>query len=185
MGSLQDQLLKAGLVSEQKLKESRSDKRKRRSKARGGKPQKPGQDDLAKAYAERARVEQRERDRELNRKREEERQRRERNAQLKQLVMPNSQNDAKAEVQRYFEHKGKIRKIYVTDKQQEDLNAGRLGVAYVRGRYFLVAAEIVERVAAVSRDAVAFFAPWSEGDRGDGDDDYSDDKFQVPDDLVW
>ena len=65
----------------------------------------------------------RERDQELNRKREEERRRRERNNQLKQLVMPNARNDAKAELPRHFEHNGKIRKLYVTSAQQEDTAA--------------------------------------------------------------
>lgn len=184
MGSLQEQLLKAGLVSEQKLKESRSDRRKKR---RNPEARQTGEAevDLARAYAERARVEQRDRDRELNRKREEERRRRERNAQLKQLVVPQALNDPKAELPRYFEHNGKIRKLYVTADQQQRLTDGALGIVYLRGRYFLVSAEILERARAVSEDALAFFAPLAPDPVASEDHDYSDPRYQVPDDLQW
>ncbi len=182
MGSLQDQLLKAGLVDEQKLKQNRSEKRKKRRSPKKGKQD---ESDLARAYAERARLDQQERDRELNRKRELERQRRERNARLKQLIEPNKQNDPKGEVPRFFEHNGKIRKLYVNQAQQQGLNDAQLGIAYLRGRYFVLAMDVLERVAEVSPEAVAFDSRTA-GDAEEAvDDAYQDERFQVPDDLQW
>ena len=186
MGSLQEQLLKAGLVSEQKLKETRSGKRKQRKRQRAGQPVQDDAADLAKAYAERAREEQRERDRELNRKREEERRRREINAQLRQLVLPNARNDAKGELPRHFEHAGKIRKLYVTQPQLDALGSGALGIAYLQGRYYLLEAAALQKVRALRAEAVAFDAAEEEGGAGDeADEAYADPRFQVPDDLIW
>ena len=81
--SLQEQLLKAGLVNEHKLKEARSDKR--RTVKQTGKPG-SGPDDAARLAAERARAEKAARDRELNRQRQEEAARRARENELRQLI---------------------------------------------------------------------------------------------------
>lgn len=180
MGSLQDQLLKSGLVSEQKLKESRSKKRKQRkaSKGKGAEPS------LAQAYAQRARQEQQERDRELNRRREEARRRRELKARLKQLIVPNALNQTDAPKPRYFDHNGKIRKLYVTPEQLAGVNKGSTGIAYFGGRYYLIPAEALRKVHEIEPSAVGFFAPFTEENEA-AEDGYEDEKYQIPDDLTW
>lgn len=179
MGSLQEQLLKAGLVSEQKAKQLKTKKRKQsRSPKRG-----ESESDLARAYAERARREQAERDRALNAKREEQRRRKAQNAALKQLVVPASRNDPKAELSRFFQHLGKIRKLHVTRAQIESLNSGTLGVVYLQGRYHLVEPEILAKAQAIKPDAVVDVS--GGGETEEQVEGYEDERYQVPDDLVW
>jgi uncharacterized protein YaiL (DUF2058 family) len=182
-GSLQDQLLKAGLVSDQQVRDSRRKKHKKRKQA-SAKGKQTGEDiSLAKAYGQRAQTEKAERDRELNLKREEARRRKEIKAQLRQLILPNALNDKAAEIQRHFEFKGKIRKIYLTEDQQKGLNSGRLGIAYFGGRYYLLESERISKVAAVDEAAVALLVSSDSSNDEPIDEHYS--QFQVPDDLMW
>jgi uncharacterized protein YaiL (DUF2058 family) len=179
-GSLQDQLLKAGLVSRDQVSKAEKDKRQQRSGAKGKKKAKAkrggGELTLEQAYARRARTEQADRDRELNRKREEAKLRKEMNRRLEQLIRPRSLNDEKAELSRFFEWSGKIRKLHVNAQQQKALNDARLGITHLKGRFFLVEAEIIDRVKEIKPDAVAFYAP-------DLPDNPAED--DIPDDLVW
>jgi len=176
-GSLQEQLLKAGLVNKQQVNDARKKKSKQFKKGK-----QKNEPSLAKAYAQRQHAERKERDQELNRRREEAKRRKELKEQLKKIIVPASKNKNNAEIARFFEFARKIRKIYVTEAQQNALNDGRLGIAYHAGRHHLVEAEVIERVKALNPDAVSFFAPDVNEDE-DMDEHYA--QFEVPDDLTW
>jgi hypothetical protein len=180
-GSLRDQLLQTGLVSKEQVNKAQHDKRRKRKQAKGqGKPQ-SNELDLAQAYAERAREEKRERDRELNRKREEERLAKERKAKLRQLLDGKRLNKDGAEVVRNFQHNGRIRRVYVTDEQQQRITDGKLAIAWVDNRYHVVEAQLAKRLAEVDERALALLIDPSEPE----DPDYDDPRFKVPDDLTW
>lgn len=177
-GSLQDQLLKSGLVTKQQIRDSRKKKSKSFKKGK----QTRTEPSLAEAYAQKKNVERKERDKELNRRREEARRRKELKEKLRQLIVPAAKNDPKAEIPRFFEFASKIRKIYVTAQQQKALNSGELGIAYHAGRHYVVESAIITKVKALNKDAVSFFAPDVSED-SDQDEYYA--KFEVPDDLQW
>lgn len=128
--SLRDQLLKAGLVSPEKVRQVEREARQQSHHAKKGKPS-------AAAAAARAAEQQRrqqekaqyERDRELNRQRDSEKRRRAVLAQVRQLIDSQRQNDADAELSYNLQVGRKIRKLRVTDKQRKLLAMGRLGVA--------------------------------------------------------
>ena len=182
-GSLQDQLLKAGLVGAQQVRDSKRKSHKKRKQA-GNKGKNAGDNiSLAQAYGQRSQQEKSERDRELNRKREEAKRRKEIKTRLRQIIVSNALNDKQAEIARHFEHKGKIRKIYLTTEQQKGLNTGRLGIVYFGGRYFLLDAARVEKVAAVDETAVALSGIAVQSEDGGSDEHYA--QFKVPDDLMW
>ncbi len=173
MGSLQEQLLKAGLASKQQLKQARKQKGKQRKQGRADE-----EISLARAYAEKQRLEKQERDRELNRKREEERRRREINQQVGQLVATHRQNAPEAEISRFFEYGGKIRKLFVTPAQQKALNQGRMGIVQHRGQYHLLAVDVYRKIEALKPSAAAFLLDPDEIDP-------AEEEFPVPDDLMW
>ena len=177
-GSLQDQLLKSGLVTKQQIRDSR--KKKSKSFKKGKQTNK--EPSLAEAYAQKKNAERKDRDRELNRRREEARRRKELKEKLRQLILPAAKNDTKADTPRFFEFASKIRKIYVTEAQQKALNKGELGIAYHAGRHYVVEAAIITKVKALNENAVSFFAP-DVSDNSDEDEYYA--KFEVPDDLQW
>ena len=179
-GSLRDQLLKAGLVSNQQVRDSKRKSHKKRKQAGN----KSGEGiSLAQAYGQRSQQEKSERDRELNRQREEAKRRKEVKARLRQIIVGNALNDKTAEIARHFEYKGKIRKIYLTADQQKGLNAGRLGIAYFAGRYYLLDGERIATVGEVDQPSVALFISAEDSTDENEDQEYA--QFKVPDDLMW
>jgi uncharacterized protein len=196
MGSLQDALLKAGLADEEQLaKKPRRDKPGAgpKNKASNGKasnrkgpPRKKkrqrrpdAESDLARAYAARQREEKRQQEAEKERRVAEQEERRRRNLELDRIIKGNTLNRKEAEMPRYFEHMGRIRRVLCTPEQREQLNKGEIGVVNLRGSYLLVSLETLEAYRNVAPDLV----PSLEG-REEPEDDGSH-YPPVPDDLVW
>jgi uncharacterized protein YaiL (DUF2058 family) len=129
--SLQEQLLKAGLVSADDLKKREKDARKRLHESKKNKS-------VVAAEANRKAEEQRRLDEELARKRDHDRQlNREREAQKKlkeekawarQLIASHRLNDSAAEIPYNFIDGSFIRFVRVTPQQQIQLARGRLGI---------------------------------------------------------
>lgn len=111
--------------------------------------------DLAKAYALRAQAEQRERALKEQAEREAAERRRVQRAQVMALLEGKTLNHDAAEIPRHFEYGGKIRRVYVTDGQLEQVNDGRLGVIQMRGHYLLVERALAEKIRTVDGNAVA------------------------------
>lgn len=179
--SLQDQLLKAGLVDEQKLRQARSSKRKQVKQ--GGKGAKGGVSAEAREAAERARREKLERDRALNRERQEEAARRARENEIRQLIHTHRLVREGGDMAYNFTDGSALKRLYVKKEQHAGLVAGRLAIVRQDEFYELVPAELVERLR--ERDAGAlvlvFNAPSDAA--SDESDPYAE--FQVPDDLMW
>lgn len=130
--SLREQLLKAGLVSADKIKQAERDKRKHSHQAKKDKSVAAAeQARKAEAESRRAEVERqkREQDRELNRQREQARNRKAVLARVRQLIDSNRQNDPEAEQLYNFQDGRKIRRVRATPQQQKLLALGRLGIA--------------------------------------------------------
>lgn len=174
--SLRDQLLKQGLVDEQSVKKTRSNKRKKRRRGETDAEQAAASEAAAKREADR-----RARDRTLNARQQEERQRQAEEQAARQMVLDREiGHDGDERFQ--FSHNGRIRPIRVSAAQRSDLAAGRLAIARTRGRYRLVPGDIVEFVQA----RAPFLIAWTAADSGGGDeqdDAYAD--YPVPDDLMW
>ena len=148
----------------------------------GAKPAAKQEFDLGKAFALRAQHEKDERIAAEKAKQEEARLRREARAKLAELLKDKALNDASAEHVRHFEYGGKIKRVHVTPEQLVALNKGELGVLQSEGRYVLVSAEVLAQAKEVFAAAVALEV---DPNAPAPADDYSDPKFQVPDDLAW
>ncbi len=173
--SLQDQLLKAGLVSEQQVKQARSGKRRGR---RRGQPQVR---DEALA-AERERERRRERDRERNRAIEAERERKASRARARELLRGARLNDPRAEIPYHFIHGKQVKRIYVTAEQQAALAAGRLAIAALATRHHLVTIEVADKARAMVPDLFVFRA---DRDAPGAEEAAEYAEHPIPDDLIW
>lgn len=176
--SLQEQLLKAGLVTEQRLKETRTDRHKTAKQAgkRGPKP-----DPAARREVERAQAEKAARDRELNRQRQEEAERRARETELRQLIHSHRVVREGGERAYNFTDGRTLKRLYLTKEQHTRLVDGRLAVVRQDAFYELIPAEIAERVQA--RDPERLLVWNRQGPAPQGEDPYA--AYQVPDDLIW
>lgn len=147
-----------------------------------GKPSRPTRapgSDLERAYAARRKAEQDEKERVKRARVADQEQRRKRNLELDRIVDGKALNDADAELPRYFEHIGRIRRVLCTPEQRDAINDGRLGVVNLRGRYLIVLPEVLEAYRALAPDLV----PDLGGPEPDGEAE--GDYPPVPDDLTW
>ena len=173
--SLQEQLLKSGLVSEAEL--NRSKKQQHKTRKRAGGKRRPC---AASAEATRRREEKKGRDKALNEAREKERHEKELRAQVRELIVESSMNQDKADVPYNVVKNGRIRRIYVTAEQRDGLSAGALAITSARGRHHVVPADIGERIHALLPEYFVYHvSPRSTAE----DDEYA--QYKVPDDLTW
>ena len=177
--SLQDQLLKAGLVDKDKInkvkKQKKAQVRKQRSTKGTAKP-KPSPEQ------QRERAEKAARDRELNERRNEARRQREIAAEVKQLVNRNRHPRSESEDDRpcFFEIKGKVRRLYVSPKTHAMITSRKLVIVNANGVFELVPPEIAEKIRQRNPSLVVDLP---EEQRPDENDPYA--QYQVPDDLMW
>lgn len=181
--SLLEQLQKAGLVNEQRAKQVKQKKYKDKKQQKGKKGSIPEEMDLAKAYAQKAKVEKADRDRELNQKRKEEAERKAILAQVKQLVRENQVKETDGEVAYNFTAGKKVKRIYLSVPVHQQVVSGQLSVVNLNGRYVLVPAAVADKIKARDERAVVVDNRNAESDKSDENSEYAD--FDVPDDLMW
>lgn len=181
--SLQDQLLKAGLTNEKKVKKVKDQQYKANKSA---KKSKQTQIDENLLLLEKERKEKQERDRLLNQQKEEAAKAKAIVAQIYQLIDMNRIN-ARGEIKYNFSHDKKVKSINVTEQLQRDLSRGRLGIVLDReGRYAVIPAGAIEKIAA--RDSSYVISLHEKNSASSLNEAVSDDpyaEFQVPDDLMW
>lgn len=181
MASLQDQLLKAGLIDTKKAKQANKEKRKETNVAR--RSAEPIVDEV-KASAEQARVGKVERDRELNRQRNEELQQKALVAQVKQLIENHRQPKGAGnnDVEYNFTDGKLIKKMRVSSRVQEQIVRGILAVVKLGEGYELVPRVVADKI--IQRDTKAVIvANTKVATQLDEDDPYKD--YIIPDDLMW
>ncbi len=174
--SLQDQLLKAGLVDKNKANKASKERRKKTRQQRNSK-------EVTSSSVERQRqLEAAAKDRELNQRRDEARKQRELAAQIKQLVdnhrhpRSNSEDDKPF----YFNNKGKVKQMYVSTEIHNMITSKKLAIVNCNGVFELVPTDIAEKIRDRNPSLVIDLPedqPTSENDP------YAE--YQVPDDLMW
>ncbi|EIC21234.1 DUF2058 domain-containing protein [Thiorhodovibrio frisius] len=173
--SLQDQLVKAGLASTQKAKQTKSKKRKQRRQG-DDRETVERREAVARTEAEKAT-----RDRELNRQREEEAQQKAAQSALRELIHRHRVARAHGDLAYNFADGAALKRLYVNAEQHAALVAGQLAIVRQDNFYELIPAETAARVA--ERDPERILV-WNQGgDSAADDSEYAD--YQVPDDLMW
>lgn len=174
--SLQDELLKAGLVDQKKLDQARRQKHKK-PQGKRKKAAKPAPPKLTPEQIEKAA-----RDRELEQQRNEVRRQREVAAQVRQLVRTHRHPRVEREDDQpfHFENKGKIKRIYVSAETHKRITDGKLVIVNDNGVFELVPKDIAEKIRQ-RNPSLVIDLPKEEGPAED--DPYA--HYKVPDDLMW
>ena len=178
MASLQDQLLKAGIVDSKKAKKIGKEKRKEaKSQPKGHAPVDETREQVRRAQAEKA-----ERDRELNRQQQAASEKKAIQAQIIQLIKMNRIERVAGDVPYQFTDGKKIKKIYVTQQLHNELIRGRLAIASLDDSYELLPAAAARKI--MQRDeAVILLLNTSEPAEPGEEDPYA--AYEIPDDLMW
>jgi hypothetical protein len=188
MSSLQEQLLKAGLVDRNKLKMADKEKQKRAKQSRkSGAKSAAKQADPAKAAAQQRHAERVARDRALNEQRKQAGEQKAIAAQVKQLVRDNKLDRSKGEIPYSFVYRNKVKKLYIGETEKNLLASGRLAIVTIvlnnEGRRFeLVPIDVAGKIAERDADAVIQLNE-QDDNAGAEQDPYAD--YKIPDDLTW
>jgi uncharacterized protein YaiL (DUF2058 family) len=186
---LREQLLKAGLATQDQAREAgRKVAAERKQQSKGKKKKKKGQgggslaDKNSAAYrAAMAQAAKVARDRELNAEREAARRQRSLSAQVLDLLQGNAQEREGGDLAYNFVQDSRIRHIYVNAGQRKALAAGRLAIIGMDNGYYLVEHAVADR--ALTLEPTLFVHRAEPEPAPEEDDPYAD--FPVPDDLMW
>jgi uncharacterized protein YaiL (DUF2058 family) len=182
MASLQDQLLKAGLVDKNRANKAKKEKQKKAKAARGSGATITNETAIAAKREQEKKVE---RDRELNLQRQKESTQKAIAAQIIQLVEMNRLDSDNAEIAYSFTYDNKVKKIHLSEELKSQLIAGRLAIVTIlkngHRKFVIVAAGVAEKIA--QRDE-SCLVQLNQKVENEGDDDaYAE--YKVPDDLMW
>lgn len=175
--TLQEQMLKAGLVSSKKMAKVQRTAKKSRVQARE-----------AREAVEENKKAQLERDKQLSEQQKQAVLAKEFRAQVKQLIEMNRITVAKGNITFNFTDGSLIKKIDVDKQTQTQLINGRLAIARLvinaKGDcdYAIIPAVVADKIAQRDADSIVLNSALSQEEQ-DEDDPYAD--FKIPDDLMW
>lgn len=175
--TLQEQMLKAGLVSSKKMAKVQRTAKKSRVQARE-----------AREAVEENKKAQLEHDKQLSEQQKQAVLAKEFRAQVKQLIEMNRITVAKGNITFNFTDGNLIKRIEVDKQTQTQLINGRLAIARLvinaKGDcdYAIIPAVVADKIAQRDADSIVLNSALSQEEQ-DEDDPYAD--FKIPDDLMW
>lgn len=175
--TLQEQMLKAGLVTSKKMAKVQRTAKKSRVQARE-----------AREAVEENKKAQLERDKQLSEQQKQAALSKEYKAQVKQLIEMNKIDISKGNIDFNFTDNNFIKKIAVDKPTQGQLISGRLAIARLAGdndgesKYAIIPASVADKIAQRDASSIVLNSALS-AEEQDEDDPYAD--FKVPDDLMW
>ena len=175
--TLQEQMLKAGLVTSKKMAKVQRTAKKSRVQARE-----------AREAVEENKKAQLERDKQLSEQHKQATLSKEYKAQVKQLIEMNRIVIAKGDIEFNFTDNNLIKKIVVDKLTQAQLVNGRLAIARLmvdnsgKSEYAIIPAIVADKIAQRDASSIVLNSALSQ-EQQDEDDPYAD--FKVPDDLMW
>nr|WP_314547602.1 DUF2058 domain-containing protein [uncultured Massilia sp.] len=178
MVSLQEQLMKAGLVDKKKVKVANQEKSKQQKIERRTGVTSVNESREAALEAQR---QQAERARALNAERDAAAAQKAVQAQIAQMVQVNRQSKGKGDIPYNFTIGTKVERIHVSEAVRGHLFAGRLSIVELNGAFELVPRVIAEKIAERAPERVVRVKKVEAV--ADEDDPYKD--FKVPDDFDW
>lgn len=175
--TLQEQMLKAGLVTSKKMAKVQRTAKKSRVQARE-----------AREAVEENKKAQQERDKQLSEQQKQAVLSKEFKAQVKQLIEMNRIPLSKGNITFNFTDNNVIKKLEVDKTTQAQLINGRLAIARLavdnkpEGEYAIIPASVAEKIAQRDAGCIVLHSALSQEEQ-DQDDPYAD--FKIPDDLMW
>ncbi|HGH5981397.1 TPA: DUF2058 domain-containing protein [Kluyvera georgiana] len=175
--TLQEQMLKAGLVTSKKMAKVQRTAKKSRVQARE-----------AREAVEENKKAQLERDKLLSEQQKQATLSKEYKAQVKQLIEMNRITVARGDINFNFTDNNVIKRIAVDKPTQTQLINGRLAIARLatnaagESEYAIIPAVVAEKIAQRDATSIVLHSALSQ-EVQDEDDPYAD--FKIPDDLMW
>lgn len=184
-GSLQDQLLKAGLSDKKKAKKINSQKKKAQKQSRKNNTELKNE---AAELAEKAMQAEKEKSQALNEQRKLEAEQKAIAAQVRQIVDMNkifafAKDQEDSAIAYNFSHEGKVKSLLVSPANHDLISRGKIAIAAHGDGYALIPTNAANKIQERDEASIVVLNDSPADDQVDEDDPYAD--YQVPDDLMW
>ncbi len=178
--SLQDQLLKAGIVNKQKASKVNAEKRKKQKQSRHSKSSSVDADKLA---IQQAQSEKAKKDRQLNQQRQQQLQNKAIEAQIQQLIISHRQPQNDNELVYQFADNNIVRKVFVSETLRNQIINGQMAIVKLGNQYEVVPAAIAKKIHDLSKSHLIVMNEADNNRETIEDSAYAD--YEIPSDLIW
>jgi len=171
-GSLQDQLLKSGIATEEQLKKPKP-KPKHKGKSKAKPQKKPAQSPVKATQAERKPVEE---PKTLGKALR---------TEIKQLLKAHKLNDKTGEIPYNYVIAGQVKRFFINEKQQTELKAGKMVIVNWNTISYLIGTEAEQALRKLhpTIEVASVSEPEKTVEKKQENDPYA--KYEIPDDLSW
>ncbi|MEE9426317.1 MAG: DUF2058 domain-containing protein [Methylococcales bacterium] len=178
--SLQDQLLKAGIINKQKAGKVNAEKRKKIKQSRQTKTNDVDENKQAVQQTQSAKAEK---DRQLNQQRQQQLEQKAIHAQIRQLIISNRQPQDDSESAYNFSDNNIVKKIHIAASLRGQISEGQLAIVKLDEKYEVVPAIVARKISERNKNFVIVLNESSNSSDISENDTYAD--YQIPDDLMW
>jgi uncharacterized protein YaiL (DUF2058 family) len=180
MASLQDQLMKSGLINKQKAKQAQTEKRRKAKQKK-----KKGSVEITEAQREidLQKERQKQQDLEKNQAIQAALDERAAHGKLIQMIAQHCEKDYQGEIDYHFTYDNKVKRIAINDSTQQRLVNGSLAICVLNEEFYLINKEATEKLAEIDSSVLVALHEKVDVDSIDEDDPYAE--FAIPDDLIW
>lgn len=164
--SLQDQLLQAGIVTEEQVKNAENEKKARKQKRfttqkkprhvaiKKAKPKKKPQSDLESFYKQRANLERKERKESKEKQLAEKKIKKERHEKVCKLINENKLERPEGDIRFNFVVGNNIKYIFVNEEEQKRLAEGELAITFLKGKKVLIPSKTATDINAIDPNKI-------------------------------
>ena len=179
MASLQDQLMKSGLINKQKAKQAQTEKRrKNKQKKKKGHVEESVLQQTINDHKEL----QKQQDLAKNRETQAQLDARAAHGKLIQMIAQHCEKNYQGELDYHFTYANKVKRIALNEETQRKLSVGLLAICVLNDEFYLINKEAANKLTEI--DSSVLVALHEKVDISEAEDDpYAE--FAIPDDLIW
>jgi len=180
MASLQDQLLRSGLINKQKAKQVQTDKRRN---AKQKKKKGTVEISAAQLAINEQKEQQRKQDLEKNKEIQAQLAARAEHGKLIQMIAQHCEKDYHGDVDYHFTFANKVKRIAINEKTQQSLINGGLAICALNEEFYLINKEAASKLREIDDSVLVSLHDKVEISDIEEEDPYAE--FAIPDDLMW
>lgn len=180
MASLQDQLLKSGLINKQKAKQAKTEKRR---KAKQKKKKGTVEVSDVQVAINKQKEQQKQQDLEKNKETQAQLDERAAHGKLIQMIAQHCEKDYQGDIDYHFTFEKKVKRIAINEKTQQGLINGSLAICVLNDEFYLINKEAAARLSEIDASVLVALHEKAEASEVEEDDPYAE--FAIPDDLIW
>jgi len=180
MASLQEQLMKSGLINKQKALQAQTDKRRKAKQKK-----KKGSVEVSEIQISinDQKQQHKQQDLEKNKKTQAELAVRAAHGKLIQMIAQHCEKNYQGEIDYHFTCDNKVKRIAVNSDTQKGLINGVLAICVLNDEFYLINKEAAAILAEIDPSVLVALHDKKEPLEASEDDPYAD--FAIPDDLIW